>query len=489
MHKKPLSSRYPHTLQLASELGKPVVFISLAEGGGGSPGESAGICEYAVIVIGPFEYPYAVDGFVNPQQKMSHEQLLAVGMTARNITAHPTWDELWQGGLGNVVTNSLIVGSPGVERLLTLLDTQAVRYQLPSPRWDWLDVRDLFVRASGRDWQGDLPALAAELEVRMPGLARPLVGEPVLLARLFEAILSLHGTDAVGDCRHVQAPPLPRTVPVVEDDPFALTPPPAPTPGRTAPELRLVPPAISLATPPAETDPFDIGAGDGDTIPAMTPFYGGSFTLQELCDAMLDRLVEQGLVKTHADVIGALRGLGLIIEKSKDAYAGVVVDTAIRAKRRLRGRYYRPNFAAAPEEEPATAPAVEAAARGDLMERLEQQIAHGGYQSLEHQLRLIEADFPQSTRQTLTYAISMLLDKERLGHEAVADEAVQNWLVDAVSPLVRRDGSPILLKPIMATLLANPVFTKAQILRLDYVQLRVALHRLGIIYPAKKRTV
>ena len=51
---------------------------------------------------------------------------------------------------------------------------------------------------------------------------------------------------------------------------------------------------------------------------------------------MLDRLVEDGMVSNYADVIGVLRGLGLVIESSSDPYQGVVVETAIRAKRRLK---------------------------------------------------------------------------------------------------------------------------------------------------------
>ena len=56
-------------------------------------------------------------------------------------------------------------------------------------------------------------------------------------------------------------------------------------------------------------------------------------------------------------------------------------------------------------------------------------------------------------------------------------------------PLVRPadSGAGILLKPIMSRLLALQTLTRNQRKRLDYVQLRVALHRLGVPYPAKKR--
>lgn len=474
MHKKPLSSRFPHTLQLASELGKPITFLALEACGADDPQAHGAISEFAAIVIGPFEFPFAVDSYVNPERTLSHDDLLRTGHSAKALAAHPAWPELWQEGLGNAVGESLVIGSGNVESLLAVINGQAQRYGLPAPRWDWVNLLDLYGLAAGRDFKGNLPVMAEELGVAAPGIARRVVAEPILLARLFEATLATFGASAVAAARHLQ--------PATPGDPFALTPPPS----RARPELRLVEPG-----PAPAGDPFDMDAYEGDTVPAMAPFYGGAFTLQELVDAMLDRLVAEGMVRNYADVIGALRGLGLVIEKSRDPYQGVVVETAIRAKRRLKGRYYRPNFAVASpgEAAPATpAPAAPESERPDMLTRLEEQIRADGYHSLEHQLRRVEPDSPQMTLQSVAYAVSMLLDRGRLDHELVADESILSWLTETVRPLARPGATgAILLKPIMTRLLDHPSLTEHQRKRLDYVQLRVALHRLGVSYPAKKK--
>ena len=59
-----------------------------------------------------------------------------------------------------------------------------------------------------------------------------------------------------------------------------------------------------------------------------------------------------------------------------------------------------------------------------MLTLLEARILAGGYESLEHQLRLAEPETPQMTLQTMAYAVSMLLDRGRLQHEQVADESI-----------------------------------------------------------------
>lgn len=474
MHKKPLSSRFPHTLQLASELGKPLTFIAVEPcGTAGNDGAGiVGLSEFAVVVIGNHELPYAIDGFLNPECEIPPDQLLRSGRSAKAIAALPTWQRVWQEGLGHAVAESLVVGTDSIQQLLQLLDVEARRYELPAVSWDWISLMELFSSATGRTWRGNLQMMAEELVVDVPGLTRRVTAEPVLMARLFEAILAGYGSESVALSRRLQTIPLPPPVPV--NDPFSL----APT--RARPDLRLV----ESAQEPAG-DPFALDGFDGDNVPAMTPFYGGAFSLQELIDVLLDQMVVEGLVKNFAGVIGVLRGLGLVVEKSGDPYRGVVVETAIRAKRRLRGKYYRPNFEAAPMGDPAPA-AGPARGHPDLLTQLEQQIRTNGYRSLEHQVRLIEAEYPQSTRQNIAYAISMLLDQDRLEHELASDESVLCWLTDAVGAQLRPQ-EPVLLKRIMTDLLRSPALSPLQLQRLDYVQLRVALHRLGVPYPAKKR--
>jgi hypothetical protein len=469
MHKKPLSSRFPHTVQLAAELGKPVVFFAAEEAGG-----ALAITEYAAIVIGPFEFPYATDGYVNPEATLPHDDLLRTGQSARALAAHPTWPELWQGGLGQAVGGSLVVGDAGVEKALAAIDRQGARYGLPPVHWDWLVLPELYGRAAARDFRGGLQRMAEELRVEVPGTARRTLAEPILLARLFEATLAAHGARAVAECRRRREPDPPEA-----EDPFGLTP----APGPARPELRVVERAPA---PPAE-DPFETDGFDGDTVPPMTPFYGGAYTLQELADTLIARLIEQGLVANYADVVGVLRGLGLVVEKSRDPYQGIVVETAIRAKRRLKGRYYRPNFAAAASESPAPARlAPPPPGRVELLDRLEEQVRDHPFGSLAEQFRRVEADFPQATLPAIDYALSLLLDQGRLTHEQVADESVQAWLTDAVAPLARRDG-PVYLKALLTSLLNSPGLTESQKRNVSFVQIRVALHRNGIVYPARKR--
>lgn len=477
MHKKLLGSPFPHTLQLGHDLGKPTVFLAIEETGAATRDPArVGITACSLAVIGPYEHPYMVDALINPECRIDAGMEAVNGISQRQVSQEKTLPEFWAGGHGNAVSGGLVAGYPELAHTLEQIDAQLRRYELPLPTWDRLDLVAFYSEASGTPWTGTLTELGERLGVTIPTSARRTTAEVLLCARVFEALLAQFGTGSLGGARRTaRRTPAPAPALAEDSDPFAVLQPP-----RTRPGLRLVNPATG-----GDPDPFDVGGLDGDSVPPMTPFYGGALTMQECCDAMLEKLIADGAVKNYADVIGALRGMGLIIEKSLNPYEGVVVETAIRAKRRLRGRYYRPNFVlpSAGEEMQATLASV-TAQKHDLMGRLEAQIREHGYQSLEHQLRQVEADFPQATRPSIAYAVSMLLDQGRLEHETTADESVLSWLTEAVRPFVKET---VLLKPIMANLMVSPALTKAQIDRLDYVQLRVALHRLGVVYPAKRR--
>lgn len=480
MRKKLLGSSFPNTLLLGKQLGKPLIFLAVeASGVATDDPQRTGIVACSLSVVGPYDFPFAVDAHINPECRIDPSVVTATGISQRRVANEETWPQFWSSGAGNAIAGGLVAGVSSIALTLQLIDRQLRRYDLPVPAWDWLDLSALYRSVTGTAWDGTLLELATELAVPIPADAPRATAEMVVGAHIVETILTRYGADKFEAARH----PAVALAPAAEPDPFAAMVLP-----RARPGLHLVDQAPSKT---GDRDPFNVGEQNGDSVPPMTPFYGGALTLQECCDAMLDKLVADGVVRNYAEVIGALRGMGLILEKSKNPYEGVVVETAIRAKRRLRGKYYRPNFSVpSPSEEMvATIAAAAATQKTDMMARLEQQIRGNGYRTLDHQLRLVIHDFPQATRQTIAYAVSMLLDQGRLEHQLAADDAILSWLTDAVQPLLRRgSGAGVLLKPIMSSLLTHPTLTKTQVDQIDYVQLRVALHRLGTVYPQKRRT-
>ena len=187
---KPYTERFPMSTRLASETGKPIVFLD-TETTGLLNRPPVGIVDIGVLVIQPNGKASVLDVLVDPELPIPVEASKIHGIYAKDVAGAETFASFIS-FFKDHFESSIISGFNSRQYDIPVLLQNMARYGEPgeAPAIQ-LDVRDLWTREEQQK-KGKLTEVATVLGVEK-GTAHRALGDVLTTATIFEAMVSARG--------------------------------------------------------------------------------------------------------------------------------------------------------------------------------------------------------------------------------------------------------------------------------------------------------